>query len=325
MASPLFWQRAGLQKRTRGELISAAVPRLALFAIISAKVAANSPFRQFAKRWLFQLFPDSLYRLAQACMMAWDIRTRSWYEPEIDVLRYAVRPGEQVLDVGANFGIYTYYLSRLVGANGRVYAFEPIPWTRSVFKVVARLLRIRNAQLVPLGCGDCEETVMFRIPRQPAGAVSAGLAYLARRDSQPSRAEEALEVEARMTPLDSFFPSRGDFSFLKCDVEGAELLVFKGAVKIIESSHPTVLAEVVPRRLEALAGSARELVEFFRARDYSRYVYHAEDQPRLGAIDADADLQREGNYLFIHPSRLERFAVLLQTRDGERPVRDSLK
>jgi protein-L-isoaspartate O-methyltransferase len=50
------------------------------------------------------------------------------YEPfETQWIEYFVRPGDVVLDVGAHIGYYTLLLSRLVGDQGRVYAFEPDP------------------------------------------------------------------------------------------------------------------------------------------------------------------------------------------------------
>src|SRR6185312_12382199 len=50
-------------------------------------------------------------------------------EPEFDLLPQLVRPGSVVIDVGANIGHYTLRLAQLVGPEGRVYAFEPMPKT----------------------------------------------------------------------------------------------------------------------------------------------------------------------------------------------------
>src|SRR5919108_1157830 len=136
-------------------------------------MAADSRLRRFVKRVLFHS-SEGCYRFAQACAMAWDIRSGAWSEPEIELIPAAVHAGDWVLDVGANFGMYSYHLSRAVGTNGLVYAFEPVAWTRSIFNLVCRLLRMRNIRLAPLACGDRKGTALMRIPLQQAGSVSAG-------------------------------------------------------------------------------------------------------------------------------------------------------
>ncbi|MDA7920187.1 hypothetical protein N9B73_00395 [Verrucomicrobiales bacterium] len=47
-------------------------------------------------------------------------------EPELAVIKDLVEPGQSVLDVGANFGLYTKLLSEAVGPDGHVYVFEPM-------------------------------------------------------------------------------------------------------------------------------------------------------------------------------------------------------
>ena len=266
------------------------------------------------KRLLFRFFPEGCYRLAQACTMAWDIRTRAWYEPEIDLLPYAVQPGDHALDVGANFGMYSYHLSRAVGRRGLVHAFEPVPWSCGIFRTVARLLRMHNVELVPLACGDRRDTVRFRIPLQDAGSISAGLAHLAEGDVAPSATFREREVQVEMTTLDDFFGEAEQFSFLKCDVEGAELLVMRGAQELIDRCHPTVLCEIVASRLAAIGGSVRELTQFFEERDYELYrLNRPQDGLKLVHIDAGGIVEGVDNYIFIHPSRLNNFSPLLAT------------
>ena len=48
-----------------------------------------------------------------------------WSEPEIALFEQVVRPGDTVLEAGANMGSHTVWLSKHVGQEGAVYAFEP--------------------------------------------------------------------------------------------------------------------------------------------------------------------------------------------------------
>ena len=53
-------------------------------------------------------------------------------EPDLKLVQHLVKPGDTVLDVGANFGVYTRVLSQLVGPAGRVISVEPVPQTFSI-------------------------------------------------------------------------------------------------------------------------------------------------------------------------------------------------
>src|SRR2546423_391591 len=102
-------------------------------------VSANSALRRLAKQILYPVVNDRSYRYFQGISKAWDIRTGSWSEPELDLIPFAVRPGETVLDIGANYGVYSYHLSRAVGSSGRVFAFEPVPFTYATLQLVAKI------------------------------------------------------------------------------------------------------------------------------------------------------------------------------------------
>ena len=136
-------------------------------------MAANSAFRRTLKRVLRPLSNEGVYRYFQGAAMAWDIRSGSFSEPELDVLPFVVSSGDTVLDIGANYGLYSYHLSRTVGKTGRVFAFEPIPFTNRTLRVVARLLRIRNLEIIPKGCGDRAGEVSFSVPVRHRGPYTA--------------------------------------------------------------------------------------------------------------------------------------------------------
>ena len=106
-----------------------------------------------------------------------------------------MRAGDTVLDIGANFGLYCHHLSRIIGA-GRVYAFEPVPFTFSTLKLVARLLRFRpGVELIEKGCSDRTGTLTFTIPVQASGAVAAGQAYIGARDDDRAGKEGQVRWE----------------------------------------------------------------------------------------------------------------------------------
>ena len=249
------------------------------------------------------------YRAAQAVAVAWDIRRGSWWEPEIEVLSYAVHRGETVVDIGANFGLYTYHLSRAVGRTGRVVAFEPVPSTFATLHSVLRLLQIRNAWLIPKGCGAVPGRVEFKIPLQESGAPAAGLAFISER-ARGATSERAVSVVCDVVPADEIVFGLGQLSFIKCDIEGAELFALRGASRSLEQYRPTLLCEVTPSFMAGFDLSPRDLTAYLEGMGYSAYAYGRNETPRMRRMDVASELPA-GNYLFVHTSRLSRLADLL--------------
>jgi FkbM family methyltransferase len=283
--------------------------------LIRAWIGLDSRGRQAVKRVLYPIANESVYRVAQAVAKAWDIRTRRWYESEIDLVPLAVRRGETALDIGANFGLYTYHLSRAVGASGRVYAFEPVPFTTKTFRLIMRLLSLRNVELTDKGCGDVNGRVTFRVPVQAFGAMSVGLTHLATRDDDRAGKETQVrwartrEIECDVVALDDFLAAPGVVSLIKCDIEGGELLALRGARRIIDRHRPTVIIEINPWYLEGLGIRLEDLTAFFFERGYAIYRYEG---GTLRAVAVGEIV--EDNYVCIHPSRRDRFTGILSRR-----------
>jgi FkbM family methyltransferase len=279
-------------------------------------MAANSALRRVAKKVLHSFLGDSSYKYFQAVSKARDIRNGSWSEPELDLIPFAVKPGETALDLGANFGLYSYHISRVLAGSGRVYDFEPVPFTFATLRLVSRILRFRNVTLIEKGCSEESGKISFEVPVQASGAFAAGQAYISgRRDDREGKETQVRwagtrEVVCEVVRLDDFLPEIDDLSLIKCDVEGAELFAFRGAKELIGKHLPTVICEINPWFLEGFGIQLEELIGFFSERGYSLYQYRMEhDMGKLYPVRNDEVV--EDNYVFIHPQRLSRFAALL--------------
>ncbi len=277
-------------------------------------MGANSLLRRAAKVVLRPLLNDRIYCYLQGIVQAIDIRRGRWYEPELDLIPIAVTPGDEVLDLGANYGLYTYHLSRAVGAKGHVYAFEPVPFTHRTLAFVVRLLGLRNVTIVPKGCSDAAGTVTFRLPIQASGAPGAGQAHIGTRDDERPGAETQVRwnrtarVQCEVVALDEYLPALTRLSLIKCDIEGAELLAFRGAASTIDRHLPCVICEINPWFLEGFNLRLEDLVGFFSDRGYQLYRYTPEKTLVLIASLTDVI---EDNYVFIHSERLAAFASLM--------------
>jgi FkbM family methyltransferase len=276
---------------------------------------ADSAARRLTKRALAPLLNDAVYGWVHAASIARDIRAGRYAEPELDLVPLAVKRGETVLDLGANLGMYLPALSRAVGPPGRVCAFEPIPYTAATLRKVKALLRLQNVEIVPRGCAEHDARVAFRVPVQDSGALSTGQAHMERRNDHHPGEETQVRwsrntlIEADVVALDSYLAGQTQISLIKADIEGAELYAFEGAAGLIERDRPTVICEINPWFLEGFGIQLTELLAFFSASNYRLYEYRGQDR-RLAPVADLAGLE-EDNYVFVHPSRLDRLAPIL--------------
>ena len=156
----------------------------------------------------------------------------TWNPEEYAAFRAAVRPGDVVLDVGANLGAYTLLFGMWTGTRGHVYAFEPAPLPYAGLQAHVALNALSgHVTAVPLAVTSADGSADFLAD----GADGANRLV---RD-QDSAAAGVVKVAA--TTLDSFCRERGVTPHvIKIDAEGAELDVLRGARDTIRASGKTL-------------------------------------------------------------------------------------
>ena len=155
-------------------------------------------------------------------------------EPEYDRLPEWIRPGDWILDVGANVGHYTKRFSELVGTEGRVVAFEPTPATFSLLAANVQLFGQPNVTLINAAASDRTSRVALSIPKFDSGLVNYYEAHLA------TGQEGGLPVLA--LAIDSLDFDRR-VALVKIDAEDHEAAVLKGMAKLIARDHPVLIVE----------------------------------------------------------------------------------
>ncbi len=165
-----------------------------------------------------------------------DIRARYWarklpmiaYEsPNMHFLKRFLSEGVLCVDVGANIGQYSYNLSKMVGINGRIFAFEPVTYTFELLRKILASLNIENVDVYNLGLGERSEKKLINIVKDFLGVPNIGLSHLGNTDSSKNYGTELVKIES----LDDFNASvlkLESCAFIKIDVEGSELQVLKG-------------------------------------------------------------------------------------------------
>ncbi len=154
---------------------------------------------------------------------------------EIAIFRSIVRPGDTVLDLGANTGQYTCLFCALAGPTGTVHAFEPIPPTFAMLqKNAAAHSGECSVFLNNLAAGDSEGIIkMF---------VADGRFTEASMVSHSPQSQTA-NYDCRVTTIDRYIKEKniGKVDIIKCDLEGAELLAMKGTTGLLKSKNPPIL------------------------------------------------------------------------------------
>jgi FkbM family methyltransferase len=162
-------------------------------------------------------------------------------EPDVQaVLQKYLRPGMTVYDIGANIGFFSLLAAGLVGATGRVTAFEADP------EIAARLREnVTRNQGAPIGVEEkavwSSSSPVFFARANAEVSPDRGLGHVVDNDADKS-APSTIRVEA--VSVDDYVSKSEAPNFIKCDVEGAEVEVFRGANKLLNERRPFILCEM---------------------------------------------------------------------------------
>jgi FkbM family methyltransferase len=204
-------------------------------------------------------------------------------------LREAFRPhvpeDAVVFDVGAHAGQFSKMFAAMA-PRGRVFAFEPSVYARSVLGPALAWNRVRNVEIVPLGLSEADAAMVLHTPIKRQ--LGFGLAHLG--DHTAPRATQ--EQTIHLTTMDGFVAERGlaRLDFIKADVEGWELNVLKGGGRTLASFRPALFLEVVESSLAR--GGAKPADIWAQLEPIG---YRARKAPDFHLVDGFAG---DGDYLF---------------------------
>ncbi len=172
-----------------------------------------------------------------------------------------VKPGMTVLDIGANIGSHTLHLANLVGAAGRVYAFEPTAFA------YAKLLR--NLSLNPVLESRVIAQQYFLTGAdidEPPQQIHSSWPLVGGNDRHPKLCGVQKSTNgARAKTLDSILADQGDpiIHLVKMDVDGFECDVLSGATRMMSAHKPVFIAELQPYILTEHGHSIEQMMSFF--------------------------------------------------------------
>jgi len=215
-----------------------------------------------------------LKEILHAIVWAYRHKTGQLVPTELATIAPWVQQGDTCIDIGAHGGAWLFPLSRLVGPQGSVVGFEALPYYARVLGMTRRLLGRGNTTVLNLAVtGDGSKVRM--VWKDPSGALLTGRTHIAGAGETGDS-----EVEIAGTTLDAACAKMpGRISFLKIDIEGAELGALRGGERTLKKHRPIVLSEVVEAHLHRYGHTTGMLFAFFEGLGYLPFVLDGA-QPR---------------------------------------------
>lgn len=194
-----------------------------------------------------------------------------------------------IFDVGANIGYYS-----LLFAQGNpkcnVYAFEPLP---HCYQYLVKNISSNNLskRITPFPFALSSAPGFIDLHLNESECTNASLKKL--KDSSSSKT-----ITCNVSTLDVFCRNFNTFpDMIKCDVEGAELLVFQGGENTILEAKPIIFSEILRKWSAAFNYHPNDIISFLSNMGYLCYAIGESSLRACNSVDENTV---ETNYLFLH-------------------------
>jgi FkbM family methyltransferase len=217
------------------------------------------------------------------------LEQETWFEKETAFVARWLRPGMTCIDIGANLGVYSLPIARLVGPEGQVFAYEPAAETCRLLAISKAKNGADNLHIIAAALSDGERLGHLVL------ATSSELNTL-----DGSGPGESVQI----TSLDAEEKTRnwGGIDFIKIDAEGEEERILAGAGSFFAKQSPLVMFEV-----RAVAKQNEDLPSAFVAMGFGLYRLLA-GAPVLVPVGAQEPL--DGYELNLFAAKPDRASAL---------------
>jgi FkbM family methyltransferase len=231
------------------------------------------------------------------------------FEPEIIFLKYMLNQDHNCFHIGASDARHSFVMSKLIG-NGRIYAFEPSSYSYAHLVLMTKLHRLKNVQTYNMAVSDMAGTVCLVTPEKSTGHAGRSFAYItglnaSSRNRTDIKSSSSSAEEVKSVSIDDFVSENNleTVDFIRCDTEGSEMLILKGAIKTIEKNRPNLLVEIHSDALKnVFNSSASEVTNFLFGFGYHMF---REDGGKIHQVNEVDETEKWKDYFFIHPDRVK--------------------
>ena len=214
------------------------------------------------------------------------------YEEDIHkVIRALVVPDSIMFDVGANYGWYSLIFAKAF-PNAQVFSFEPIPSTYKYFQENISLNKCGSIKTFNYGLFNESGEMQFYFYPELSGNASL---------SNVSDRKDVQIIPCKVKTMDEFVAENNVApDFIKCDVEGAEYLVFQGGYETIKQNTPIIFSEMLRKWSAKFNYHPNEIISFLKELGYRCFVPHS---GRLREFFEMDEKTTETNFFFLHQEK----------------------
>jgi FkbM family methyltransferase len=172
-----------------------------------------------------------------------------------------IKPGDVIIDLGANLGYFSILFAKWTGAKGKVFSVEPIEIYNRIFNEQAR--KYKNITLLPYALG-LEEKPIELVTSPASDSLNTGLPHVYNPDTDGDLENQKFRFKAEMKIPSRLFADLERIDYIKCDIEGFEAVVLIDMKDIIARCRPIVQVEIWGENEETLRN-------MFQSLDYKAY------------------------------------------------------
>lgn len=209
--------------------------------------------------------------------------SKDFYKPELLAMRLLVGGGDTVIDVGANIGLFSVFLSREVGPKGRLYAFEPA--LNNYWRMLENLTLNRCMNVTPFQQAISNKQGLATMNIFPEG-YGAWNTF-----GKPvfGKVKSVAKEKVRIVTLDGFCEKNNlkKIKFLKLDVEGYEFDALEGARELLATNRIKYISfEISEIPLKGAGRTAKQIFNLLRSYEYRAYEFDPETDRFKGPIES---------------------------------------
>jgi len=247
------------------------------------------------RRALFKLLPFEYYlkALSKLYFVSFNMgllrKNRLYAYPYF--LDNIISKGDVCIDIGANLGYFTVLLSKLTGSGGKVLAVEPII---PILKVLqSNTKKLKNVEIYPFALGaENKKIKLGNNTKKQKGFIASGSNYVLDRNVESNNTVAEFEFDGEMKKGSELFYNLDRLDFIKCDIEGYEVIVIPELEPLIIKFNPILL-------IEAHKQNRIQMLNFFKSLNYHAFVLN-NGKLQLAKKDEHWDI------LFVPQSKLEK-------------------
>jgi FkbM family methyltransferase len=234
-----------------------------------------------SERQYLRILHRSFYLLFDLGLLKNDKRFKFHY-----AVKKLIQPEYTVVDIGANLGYFSRNFARLAN-KGKVISIEPVP---QFFDVLDSFMkRYNNSVRYNVALGNEEGTITMVLPKSN-GMIRTGLPHIAENEEEQKQHDTK---EVKIVKGSELLGTLDCIDYIKCDIEGYELNVFKEILPLLDRHKPIVQIEIAPKNLDEMCQLFAEL----------NFIQFGIVEGKI--VQENTTQQEEGDYIFVHKSKAD--------------------